>query len=100
SPSPSEGPGISGGAKVGRVLTCQMGQWAPDLLGSFLYRAPRSLAVQWIQDDVEIPGAVQPTFTPTVAGSSSCRVTAANDAGSTSQVSNLKKIKLGKGAGG
>jgi DNA-binding beta-propeller fold protein YncE len=96
-PASTEAPSISGGAKVGRVLTCQKGQWAPDLLGSFLYRAPRSFAYQWIQDGVEIPGAAQPTFTPTAAGSYACRVTATNDAGATARVSGVKKIKPGKG---
>ena len=38
-------PEISGGAKVGKELTCQNGTWAPDLLGAFLYRAPASFAL-------------------------------------------------------
>ena len=41
-------PNISGGAKVGKALTCETGTWAPDLLGAFLYRAPASFGdYQW-----------------------------------------------------
>ena len=40
-------PAISGGAKVGKELTCQNGTWAPDLLASFLFRAPASFAYRW-----------------------------------------------------
>ena len=40
-------PAISGGAKAGKELTCQNGTWAPDLLASFLFRAPASFTYQW-----------------------------------------------------
>ena len=46
-------PKISGGAKVGRELTCQNGTWAPDLLASFLFRAPASFAYQVEEEWVE-----------------------------------------------
>jgi len=96
-PVSTDAPGVSGGAKVGRELTCGNGGWARDLNESFLYRAPSTFSYQWIQDGADILGAAQTTFTPTVAGSYSCRVTASNEAGSTSRVSSLKKVKVGKG---
>ena len=86
-------PNISGGAKVGRTLTCQAGGWAPDLSGAFLFRAPRTFAYQWIQDGADVPGAEQATFVPAEAGSYSCRVSASNRAGSTSRTSQVKKVK-------
>ena len=46
-PSGAGAPQIAGGSRVGSVLTCSQGAWAPDLLGSFLYRAPLSVAYQW-----------------------------------------------------
>jgi DNA-binding beta-propeller fold protein YncE len=86
-------PAISGGAKVGKELTCQNGTWAPDLLGAFLYRAPASFAYQWKLDGMDI-AATSATFTPTAAGDYTCTVTATNHAGSTSQTSSVKKVKL------
>ncbi len=50
-------PTISGGGDVGQTLTCSQGSWAPDLLGAFLFRAPRTLDYQWLTGDSEIPGA-------------------------------------------
>jgi len=84
-------PAISGGAKVGKALTCQNGTWASDLLASFLFRAPASFAYQWKRNGANI--ATGPTFTPTQAGDYTCTVTAANQAGSTSQTSAVKKVK-------
>jgi hypothetical protein len=84
-------PAISGGAKVGKELTCQNGTWAPDLLASFLFRAPASFAYQWKLNGGNI--ATGPTFTPTVAGDYTCTVTATNQAGDTVQTSAVKKVK-------
>jgi DNA-binding beta-propeller fold protein YncE len=84
-------PEISGGAKVGKELTCQNGTWAPDLLGAFLYRAPASFAYQWKRNGGDI--ATGPTFMPNLAGDYTCTVTATNQAGSTSQTSSVKKVK-------
>ncbi|HKN43934.1 MAG TPA: hypothetical protein VJW23_08410 [Propionibacteriaceae bacterium] len=84
-------PAISGGAKTGKELTCQNGTWAPDLLGAFLYRAPASFAYQWKKDGSDI--ATGPTFTPNDPGDYTCTVTATNQAGPTSQTSNVKKVK-------
>ncbi len=68
-------------------LGCSRGTWAPDLLGSFLYRAPQSLAYQWRLNGTDIGGAGQSRYTPTAPGSYSCRVTASNAAGSATQMS-------------
>lgn len=86
-------PNISGGAKVGKTLTCEKGTWAPDLLGVFLYQAPRTFQYQWQLDGSNIPNAQQATFDPTKAGSYTCVVTASNQAGSTTLVSGVKKVK-------
>ena len=72
---------------VGEELSCSHGDWAPDLLGAYLYRAPQSFARQWLKDGVDIPGATGATFTPTEPGDYTCRVTATNPAGSSSQTS-------------
>ena len=85
-------PEISGGAKVGRELTCQDGTWAPDLLASFLFRAPAGFAYQWKRNGSNI--ATGPTFTANLTGDYTCTVTAINQAGSTSQTSLVKKIKV------
>jgi hypothetical protein len=79
-----------GGAHSGPLeqrLTCTPGTWAPDLLGSFLYRAPQTFAYQWRRDGTEISGATAAHHTPTAPGSYTCRVTAANQAGSAAQIS-------------
>ena len=80
-------PAISGGGAVGQQLSCGQGAWAADLLGAFLFRAPASFAYHWLRDGAEIPGATTSTYTPTEAGSYSCRVTATNQAGSAAQTS-------------
>jgi len=66
---------------------CSRGTWAPDLLGSFLYRAPQSFAYQWRLNGTDIGGATSAQYNPTAAGSYSCRVTATNAAGSATQMS-------------
>ncbi len=38
-------PAISGEAETGEELSCSEGDWAPDLLGAFLFRAPRQLRI-------------------------------------------------------
>ncbi len=63
-------------------LSCSEGDWAPDLLGAFLYQAPRSFTYQWQKDGDDIPDADEATFTPTEDGSYTCEVTASNQAGS------------------
>ena len=87
-------PAISGGAKAERELTCQNGTWAPDLLASFLFRAPTSFAYQWFVNGSPTPIATSPTFTATAAGNYTCTVTATNRGGSTSQTSSVKQVKV------
>jgi DNA-binding beta-propeller fold protein YncE len=86
-------PTISGGGNVGETLTCSQGSWAPDLLGAFLFRAPRSFAYQWRSDGSDIVGANSSQFTPAGPGAYSCRVTATNHAGSASQTSETFTLK-------
>ena len=91
-PEISEGNGQSGAAAsakgvVGRRLSCSEGRWSEDLLGGFSYRAPHSFAYRWLQDGAKIPGATGKSFTPKKTGSHRCRVTASNEAGSSSQKS-------------
>jgi hypothetical protein len=92
-PSGAGAPQIRRAARArGSVLTCSQGAWAPDLLGSFLYRAPQSFAYQWQMNGSDIAGATGSSYRPSTAGSYSCRVTAANQAGSTSQTSKGKRF--------
>jgi DNA-binding beta-propeller fold protein YncE len=91
-PAGTGAPTVSGTGQVGSPLSCSQGSWAADVLGAFLYRAPRSFAYQWQQDGTDIGGAIQATYTPTAAGGYSCRVTAANQAGSMSQTSALLTV--------
>ena len=85
-------PIISGGSSVGDELTCSQGDWAADLLGAFLYRVPRTFDYQWQKDNVDIGGETAVTYTTTMPGSYTCRVTATNQAGSTSQTSAPKIV--------
>jgi DNA-binding beta-propeller fold protein YncE len=89
-PAFTERPAISGGAKVGRELTCRA-SFAPDLLGAFLYRAPASVDYQWKKGAAIV--ASGPTFTPTEAGDYTCTVAATNQVGDTVQTSAVKKVK-------
>ena len=80
-------PTVSGEAETGEQLNCGQGDWASNLLGGFLFRAPRSFQYQWLEDGGEIGGETAATFTPTEPGPYACRVTASNQAGSSSQTS-------------
>jgi DNA-binding beta-propeller fold protein YncE len=90
----SQSPAISGGANLGDALSCSTGSWKPDLLGAFLFRAPRSFAYQWQLDGNDTPGATASSFTFTEAGDYTCRVTAFNHAGSASKTSDVFKVTL------
>jgi hypothetical protein len=74
---------------VDRRLSCSRGTWAADLPGCFLYRAPQaqSFSYQWQLNGADIGGATGSGYTPNAPGSYTCRVTAANRAGSASQTS-------------
>jgi hypothetical protein len=86
-PSGTGAPQIAGGSRVGSQLACTRGEWASDLLDSFLYRAPQSFGYQWTRGHTDIPGATGSSYTARAAGAYSCRVTAINQAGTTSQTS-------------
>ena len=86
-------PEISGGAKTGKDLTCQNGSWAPDLVGAFLYRAPTSFTYQWKRNGGRYIATRSRRSRPPWPGDYTCTVTATNQAGSTSQMSPVKKVK-------
>jgi DNA-binding beta-propeller fold protein YncE len=86
-PSATAAPTISGGSVAPGTLGCTQGSWASDLLGSFLYRAPRSLSFSWTLNGSAISGATASSITASSPGSYACRVTATNHAGSTTQTS-------------
>lgn len=80
-------PEISGAKQIEKPLFCSEGEWAADLLGSFLYRAPQSLSYGWLRNGEEIEGATRSNYRPTKPGAYNCRVTAGNAAGSNTQTS-------------
>jgi Low-density lipoprotein receptor repeat class B len=80
-------PSVSGPSSTGSVLSCSTGSWAPDLLGSFLYRVPQSFAYQWTLNGSDIAGATSSSYSAFVPGKYGCRVTASNHAGSATQSS-------------
>jgi hypothetical protein len=86
-PSGTGAPQIAGGSTPGSVLSCSQATWAPDVLTSFLYRAPQGVTYQWTRDGAEIAGATDTSYTAFVPGDYRCRATATNAAGSTSQTS-------------
>jgi hypothetical protein len=86
-PSGTGAPVISGGSAASSTLSCSEGTWAPDLVESFLYRAPHSFADSWSRNGRPIIGAASSTITASSVGSYACQVTATNQAGSTTQAS-------------
>ena len=93
-PQPGQAPAISGGASLGDALSCSPGGWKSDLGGASLFRSPRTFAYQWQLDGTDIPGATTSSFTFTEPGDYTCRVTAANEAGSSSQTSAAFTVTL------
>jgi DNA-binding beta-propeller fold protein YncE len=98
-PLKSEAPAVSGGHRAGSTLTCGAG-WAGDISGAFLYQAPKIVEYEWLRNGRSLPGATVQTLDARTVGSYSCRVTATNFAGSTTESSLLFAInaalKLGK----
>jgi len=80
-------PAVTGGSGVGSLLSCSLGEWAPDLFESFAYQAPQSFEYQWSRDGADIPGATGSLLTAAASGAYACRVTAANRAGGTTRTS-------------
>jgi hypothetical protein len=80
-------PEVAGGSAPSSSLSCTGGSWAPDLLGSFLYRAPQSFSYQWSRGESEVTGGIASTLSADTVGNYQCRVTAANHAGSATQSS-------------
>jgi hypothetical protein len=89
-----QAPAISGGASLGDALSCSQGGWKSDLDGAFLFRSPRTFAYEWQLEGSDIPGATTSSFTFTEPGDYTCRVTAANEAGSSSQTSAAFTVTL------
>jgi hypothetical protein len=80
-------PQVSGAGQVGQSLSCGSGSWAADLLSGFLYRAPQSLAYQWMVGGAPIAGAMTSSLLASSPGAYRCEVTATNAVGSTTQMS-------------
>lgn len=74
-------PEIAGGSAPSSSLSCTEGSWAPDLIDSFLYRAPQSFSFQWSRDGA-VTGGTASTLSADAVGNYQCRVTATNHAGS------------------
>ncbi len=86
-PAGAGAPTVSGGTAPGTTLACSQGSWGADILPAFFYRAPQGFSYQWIRDGAEIAGANSSSIAASPPGNYSCRVTATNHAGSTSQTS-------------
>jgi hypothetical protein len=97
-PSGTGAPGITGDSTAGSVLSCSPGSWAPDLLGSWVYRAPGSIAYSWTRDGAAIPGASGNTYASKAAGEYRCTASASNPAGSSSQTSVAHAVTPSGGA--
>jgi DNA-binding beta-propeller fold protein YncE len=86
-PTAGAAPQASGRSKPGSILSCAPASWAPDLLESFLYRAPQTTSMQWLRNGQPVGGVTIAPFAASAVGSYSCQNTATNQAGSTSQTS-------------
>lgn len=81
---------VEGAHEPGSNLTCSPGEWRGDLVESFLYRAPRSIAYQWLRNQTPIAGANAQTFIASRVGAYTCQVTATNFAGVNAELSPYK----------
>jgi hypothetical protein len=97
-PSGEGAPVITGGSSAGSVLTCSRGEWAPDQLASWLYRAPHDFTYSWSRNGTAIPEANGATYTASEGGNYSCTVTASNPAGSSQpQTSAARTVSASSG---
>jgi low density lipoprotein receptor-related protein 5/6 len=90
-------PAVTGGSRARAVLSCSPGSWAPDLLGSWLYRTPQRLAYSWTRDGAGIQGASAATYTASQEGDYRCTVTASNPAGGSAQTSSPHSVSPAAG---
>jgi DNA-binding beta-propeller fold protein YncE len=86
-PVAATAPRVSGATLVGQALSCAPATWAADFGSGHLYRAPASLSYQWLRDGAPIDGATSLVYTAFAPGEYSCRATASNFAGATTQTS-------------
>ncbi|HET7484412.1 MAG TPA: hypothetical protein VFJ64_03460, partial [Solirubrobacterales bacterium] len=96
SPSGTEAPKATRSTKSRSQLLCSTGGWAADYAGSFVYRAPHTLAYQWTRNGKAVAGATGTTLNAKSAGEYACIVTASNQAGSASQTSAAVNVKAAK----
>jgi hypothetical protein len=96
SPTGAGVPTVTRDAKAPSQLTCSQGTWAADFSGSNVYQAPHTFGYQWTKNGAAVPGATAATLGVTKAGGYACVVTAANQAGSTGQVSAVTQVKAAK----
>ena len=81
-PAPTSSPVVTGGSRVGAVLSCSPGGWGSDVVSAFFYRAPSGFGYQWTRGGISIPGASTNTLIADSPGSYVCWVRATNHAGS------------------
>jgi DNA-binding beta-propeller fold protein YncE len=91
-PKAAGAPVASGRSTAPTTLSCTSGSWADNLLGSMLYRAPRSFSFSWTNNGAPVAGATTSSITATTPGSYVCHVTATNFAGSTTQASSAVAV--------
>ena len=84
-------PRAGGGATAGSSISCVQGEWAPDVVSAFLYRAPVSYAFQWFRDGALVPGATSSELQAS-SGAYRCAVTASNQAGSVTSNSGVHAV--------
>lgn len=96
SPAGTGLPALTRDAKNRSALSCSQGTWGGDYPGGFTYQAPRTYAYQWLRNGKPLAGATAATLTAISAGSYTCTVTAANQAGSATQTSAATTVKATK----
>lgn len=77
-------PTISGEGTSASPLRCGAGQYAPDEIGAFLFRAAGTFAYSWSLDGTPVAGETGETLVAKSSGNYSCTVTGSNPAGSAS----------------